>query len=32
VVADPVCGAPMVVPVGRFHRPAPAAGGPQGTD
>ncbi|MEE6282212.1 ABC transporter ATP-binding protein [Georgenia sp. MJ170] len=23
VVADPVCGAPMVVPIGRFHQPAP---------
>jgi iron complex transport system ATP-binding protein len=28
VVADPVCGAPMVVPVGRFHRPAPATDRP----
>ena len=25
IVSDPVCGAPMVVPIGRFHGRAPAA-------
>ncbi len=23
IMADPVCGSPMVIPVGRFHRPTP---------
>ena len=22
IIADPVCGSPMVIPIGRFHRPA----------
>ncbi|WP_207947761.1 ABC transporter ATP-binding protein [Occultella glacieicola] len=33
IVADPVCGAPMVVPIGRFHGPDPTAAlpAPSGT-
>jgi iron complex transport system ATP-binding protein len=27
VVPDPVCGAPLIVPIGRFHGAPPAAGG-----
>ncbi|GHD39803.1 ABC transporter ATP-binding protein [Mycetocola manganoxydans] len=23
IIPDPVCGTPMVIPIGRFHRPAP---------
>lgn len=25
IIADPVCGSPMVIPIGRFHRPAASA-------